>query len=96
MNDSILLSLRSSLFGHLGKYEPFDIVTRKSLLHAVADAGSKLSDSAVDSIMAAYFQLASFDDASPAWNNLADVESLDLWIFSNGTHEVCLPFEMDS
>lgn len=41
----------------LGIYEDFDKVTRKSLLHAAAEAGVNLREEAVSSIMAAYYEL---------------------------------------
>jgi hypothetical protein len=74
-----------------GKYEPFDVVTRKSLLHALSDAGSSLSSERVENIMAFYHALPSFEDAAPAWHDLNDVQGLECWIFSNGTHEVRRP-----
>jgi 2-haloacid dehalogenase len=75
-------------FFHAGKYEPFDAVTRKSLLHAARDSGSTLSADAVEKVMAFYHALPTFDDAAPAWHDLNEVQGVDCWIFSNGTQEV--------
>jgi hypothetical protein len=76
----------------VAKYEPFDIVTRKALEHAAADASAKLSSSAVKAVMEAYFKLPGFDDAASSWKELSNISGLGLWIFSNGTREVSVPF----
>jgi 2-haloacid dehalogenase len=68
----------------MGKYEDFDVVTRKSLRHAAAEAGNPLKDDAVNTVMAAYYQLPAFPDASPAWKELSAEENVELCIFSNG------------
>jgi 2-haloacid dehalogenase len=70
----------------MGKYEDFDAVTRKSLRHAAAEAGSPLKPAAVDAVMGAYYQLPAFPDAAPAWKELAADGRVELAIFSNGAH----------
>jgi hypothetical protein len=46
-----------TLASYSERYETFDLVTRKSLIHAAVEAGVTLKDDAVSAIMAAYHQL---------------------------------------
>lgn len=38
--------------------------------------------------MTFYHALPSFDDAAPAWHDLNEIQGVDCWVLSNGTHEV--------
>ncbi|KAF2399868.1 haloacid dehalogenase [Trichodelitschia bisporula] len=68
------------------QYEPFSVVTRRSLKHALAETKVHLEDEAIDSLMEAYDTLSAFPDVKPALESLANVPNCTSVIFSNGTH----------
>ncbi|KAI0916352.1 hypothetical protein AcV5_003317 [Taiwanofungus camphoratus] len=72
----------------MGLYEPFNVVTRKSLQHAAAELELTLDDKTIAALMDAYSHLLPFDDSVPALVALARLSGLELVIFSNGTHEM--------
>jgi 2-haloacid dehalogenase len=60
-------------------------VTRKSLLHALAEHGVSLSDQDIQKLMAAYDSLSTFPDVNPALKRLEQISGIQCVIFSNGT-----------
>ena len=50
----------------LGKFIPFDQVTRRALQHALAESSLSLSDSDSDKLMESYDSLDLFPDVGPA------------------------------
>ncbi|EXJ85723.1 haloacid dehalogenase, type II [Capronia coronata CBS 617.96] len=69
----------------MGRYEHFSEVTRKSLLHALAEHGESLSDTDTDEILGAYDSLSTFPDVNPALSRLAENTAIECVVFSNGT-----------
>jgi 2-haloacid dehalogenase len=67
------------------RYEPFSNVTRKSLQHALAEAGVSLDDKGIDNLMSAYDTLGIFPDVSPVFKHLQDSPHIYPVVFSNGT-----------
>lgn len=67
----------------MGRYEDFAWCTRKALDHALALAGGDLENSARESLIASYNDLAPFDDAAPALRTLHDRGHV-LAVLSNG------------
>ncbi|KAF3907134.1 hypothetical protein ABW21_db0204892 [Orbilia brochopaga] len=69
-------------------YEPFDVVTKKSLVHAISEAtGStpSLDDPAITAILSAYDSLSAFDDVKPALDAISSIKHIQLIIFTNGS-----------
>ncbi|KIW89062.1 haloacid dehalogenase, type II [Cladophialophora bantiana CBS 173.52] len=67
------------------QYQDFSDVTRKSLLHALAEHGVSLSDAQVDKLMDAYDFLSTFPDVNPALKRLENNTNVECVVFSNGT-----------
>ncbi|KAI0071686.1 haloacid dehalogenase [Panus rudis PR-1116 ss-1] len=72
----------------MGLYEPFDIVTKKSFLHAASEMGLKVNERQAVDILEGYNHLAPYDDALEVLRQLTEVPSVKAFIFSNGTHEM--------
>lgn len=66
-------------------YKPFSAITLQSLHHALAETSNSLSNDTIDKLMKAYDALETFPDVEPALKNLAKDESIDAYVFSNGT-----------
>ncbi|EWC45590.1 hypothetical protein DRE_05448 [Drechslerella stenobrocha 248] len=71
-------------------YEPFDIVTQRSLIHAISEATAgtpppTASDPAIVSILAAYATLSPYPDVKAALSPIARIKHLQPIIFTNGT-----------
>jgi 2-haloacid dehalogenase len=60
-------------------------VTRKSLLHALAEHGVSLSDQDTQKLMEAYDSLSTFPDVNPALKRLESNSNINCVVFSNGT-----------
>jgi 2-haloacid dehalogenase len=60
-------------------------VTRKSLRHALAEAGVSLEAKGIDNLMSAYDTLGIFPDVSPVFKHLKDSPHIYPVVFSNGT-----------
>jgi len=60
-------------------------VTRKSLLHALAEHGVSLSDQDTQTLMEAYDHLSTFPDVNPALKRLESNDNIECVVFSNGT-----------
>ncbi|KAI0918233.1 hypothetical protein AcV7_007033 [Taiwanofungus camphoratus] len=78
----------------MGLYEPFNVVTRKSLQHAAAELELTLDDKTIAALMDAYSHLLPFDDSVPALVALARLSGLELVIFSNGLYFLLLQYSM--
>ncbi|KAI0821054.1 haloacid dehalogenase [Irpex lacteus] len=72
----------------MGVYEPFNVVTKNALLHALAEQRIKASDEQVENLMLAYNTLAPFEDAIPALQAISKLPHVKVIIFSNGTREM--------
>ncbi|ETI29573.1 haloacid dehalogenase, type II [Cladophialophora carrionii CBS 160.54] len=66
-------------------YEDFSVVTRKSLLHALAEHAVSLGDQDIQKLMDAYDHLSTFPDVNPALKRLENNSSIKCVVFSNGT-----------
>ena len=71
-----------------GKYEPFSTVTRRSLLHTLAESSLSLPDAAIEDLMRAYDSLSTFPDVGPALEALSKASGITAVVFSNGTHSM--------
>ncbi|KAF9250738.1 hypothetical protein DTO006G1_5842 [Penicillium roqueforti] len=69
----------------MGRYEDFSVITRNSLLHALADNNEQLSNDNIERLMQAYDSLSTFSDVNPALINIAADPTIQAVIFSNGT-----------
>ncbi|KAI5120066.1 hypothetical protein M0805_002628 [Coniferiporia weirii] len=65
-------------------YEPFDTVTRKSLLHALRDSGVEFTKEHIENLMKAYNILPCFSDTVQALEKLRSLETARVVVFSNG------------
>ncbi|KAK5561667.1 hypothetical protein LTR46_000472 [Exophiala xenobiotica] len=62
------------------------MMTRKSLLHALAEHGASLNDQDLNKLMQAYDSLSTFPDVNAALKRLEKNSSIDCVVFSNGTN----------
>ncbi|KAI0684651.1 haloacid dehalogenase [Cytidiella melzeri] len=69
-------------------YEPFDVVTRNALAHALAEQHIQADNETVEGLMNAYNILAPFEDAIPALQALSKLSHVKILIFSNGTKQM--------
>jgi len=69
----------------MGAYENFEQVTRRSLKHAVTEAGYELNDKSVETVIHAYDQLTVFDDVPVTIKELHSIPGVSAVVFSNGT-----------
>ncbi|RAH45462.1 haloacid dehalogenase, type II [Aspergillus brunneoviolaceus CBS 621.78] len=69
----------------MGRYLPFDEVTRNALLHALDDTGSSLDEPAIDGVLAAYDRLQPFPDVEEALRKISATARIRPVVFSNGT-----------
>ncbi|KIW28506.1 haloacid dehalogenase, type II [Cladophialophora immunda] len=67
------------------QYQDFSDVTRKSLLHALAEHGLSLTTAQSDKLMEAYDSLSTFPDVNPALKRLENNPNIKCVVFSNGT-----------
>lgn len=72
----------------MGRYEPFDSVTRRSLVHAATEMDIKLDEKSIVSLMDAYSRLPPFDDTVASLEALDQLPNVKLVVFSNGTNEM--------
>ncbi|KIW54476.1 haloacid dehalogenase, type II [Exophiala xenobiotica] len=70
------------------KYEDFSAVTRKALLHALAEHNVSLNDQDLNKLMQAYDSLSTFPDVNAALKRLEKNSSIDCVVFSNGTDKM--------
>ncbi|KAI0319704.1 haloacid dehalogenase [Amylostereum chailletii] len=69
----------------MGIYEPFDVVTRKSLLNAALDFGFDLSTTTAEAIYESYCTLSPYPDAVDALKALGQHSDVEVVVFSNGS-----------
>ncbi|EPE26032.1 HAD-like protein [Glarea lozoyensis ATCC 20868] len=69
-------------------YKPFSDITRTSLLHALKESGVKLEDKDIANLMKAYDNLGTFDDVPSALEGIKNSETIDAYVFSNGTNDM--------
>ncbi|GJJ13003.1 hypothetical protein Clacol_007252 [Clathrus columnatus] len=55
----------------MGRYENFEVLTRKSLIHVTEEAGYHLDGAAIEDVIAAYDKLDAFSDVYPALEKLS-------------------------
>jgi len=72
----------------MGNYESFDLVTKKSLHHALSEASVTHDESTIDSIIASYASLSPFDDVEACLSAISSVNHIQLTIFTNGTSQM--------
>lgn len=71
-----------------GMYRPFDVLTRCSFHHAAAEAGVQITPAQEQAIMKAYNGLDAFPDVQAALELISKSQTLEAWIFSNGTESM--------
>jgi len=69
-------------------YEPFDEVTRRSLLHALKENSIDVSNEISGNIMDAYNILPCFPDTVKALEKLRSMDNVRVAVFSNGTQSM--------
>ncbi|PAV18084.1 haloacid type II [Pyrrhoderma noxium] len=69
-------------------YEPFDIVTRNSLVHTLKELQIPFTEEAVQDILESYNKLACFPETLDALRQLQGLENVKIIIFSNGTYSM--------
>ncbi|KAK6537977.1 hypothetical protein TWF694_010870 [Orbilia ellipsospora] len=72
----------------MGSFEPFDTVTKKSLLHALSESKITHNPEEIAQIIASYGHLSPFSDVKPALETLTSIKRLHPIIFTNGTTEM--------
>ncbi|OCK99362.1 haloacid dehalogenase [Cenococcum geophilum 1.58] len=72
----------------MNQYEPFSIMTMRSLRHALKESRVSLDQAGIDGLMKAYDSLSTFPDVNPALEKLAQTPGITAVVFSNGTHEM--------
>lgn len=70
------------------QYEDFESVTRKSLLHTLAEHQVDIQEEVVNSVMEAYDNLSTFPDVVPALQSLQDTPDIECVVFSNGSQKM--------
>jgi 2-haloacid dehalogenase len=68
-----------------GLFCSFSDITKSSLQHALAESNESLDEKSIDRLMAAYDSLSTFPDVPPALEALAEADTIDAYVFSNGT-----------
>jgi len=65
--------------------EPFDIVTKKALVHALSEFGVSFTQGDVAELLNSYNSLKCFPDAAETLRDLQSLKEVDVVVFSNGT-----------
>jgi len=66
-------------------YKPFYEITNASLKHALAEHSVSLTETDITDVMRAYDSLGTFPDVVAGLTSLASDDSVDAYVFSNGT-----------
>lgn len=74
--------------GILDRYVHFSVVTKNSLLHALAEHGEHLGDPEIEDLVDGYNYLTLFPDAKPALSRIDSDASIHAVLFSNGTESM--------
>ncbi|KAF3930819.1 hypothetical protein ABW19_dt0200087 [Dactylella cylindrospora] len=69
----------------MGNYEPFDVVTKKALLHALSEASVTINDATTTAIMDSYASLSPFPDVKSSLDAISTLKRIQPIIFTNGT-----------
>ncbi|KAL5532383.1 hypothetical protein ACEPAF_5953 [Sanghuangporus sanghuang] len=69
-------------------YQSFDIITEKSLRHALKESGISFDDPVIKKLMEAYNILPCFPDTASSVQQLQRSDNMKIVIFTNGTHEM--------
>ncbi|KAJ6264687.1 hypothetical protein Dda_0836 [Drechslerella dactyloides] len=72
-------------------YEPFDTITKKSLIHAVSEATGApppADDPSIPAILSAYASLTPFPDVRPCLDAISSIKHIQLIIFTNGSPQM--------
>ncbi|KAF3926515.1 hypothetical protein AA313_de0209681 [Arthrobotrys entomopaga] len=72
----------------MGTFEPFDTITKKSLLHALSEAKIPHNPEETTQILASYANLSTFPDVKPALEALTSIKRIHPIIFTNGTTQM--------
>ena len=71
------------------RYEPFSTVTQHALQHALAEAGTSLSQSDISALMQSYDSLSTFPDVAGCLRAVAAAApDISAVVFSNGTRDM--------
>lgn len=72
----------------MGRYKPFDQVTRDSLVYAVKESSQSIDDSQVEHMLEQYRQLKHYDEVEEV---LQQLQGKELIVFSNGSENMLQP-----
>ncbi|KIL51339.1 hypothetical protein KP77_08510 [Jeotgalibacillus alimentarius] len=72
----------------MGRYKPFDQVTKDSLLYAINESGQSADESMLDHMLERYRQLKHYDEVEEV---LKQLEGKELIVFSNGSENMIHP-----
>ncbi|KAF8528376.1 haloacid dehalogenase, type II [Hysterangium stoloniferum] len=72
----------------MGNYEPFDLITRKSLIHAAKDTGLPLTEGSINDVINSYKYLTVFEDVPGTLSRLETDDKIKTVIFTNGTEKM--------
>ena len=63
-------------------------MTRRSLDHALKEAGVSLQAAEIDALMHSYDSLRAFPDVAPCLSAVHEAPDVTAYVFSNGTHDM--------
>ncbi|KAF3273385.1 hypothetical protein TWF970_009167 [Orbilia oligospora] len=72
----------------MGTFEPFDTITRKSLLHALSESSIPHDESQISQILTSYASLTPFPDVPTCLETIISTKHLQPIIFTNGTSKM--------
>ncbi|AJD89868.1 hypothetical protein JMA_05510 [Jeotgalibacillus malaysiensis] len=72
----------------MGRYKPFDQVTRDSLVYAVNESGQSIGEQQIEHMLEQYRQLKHFDEVEEV---LKQLQGKELIVFSNGSDNMLHP-----
>ncbi|MBM7579338.1 haloacid dehalogenase type II [Jeotgalibacillus terrae] len=72
----------------MGRYKPFDQVTKDSLLYAVNESGQSADESRLEHMLESYRQLKHYDEVEDV---LKELQGKELIVFSNGSENMLHP-----
>ncbi|KAK6357321.1 hypothetical protein TWF718_001635 [Orbilia javanica] len=72
----------------MGTFEPFDTITRKSLLHALSESSIPHNEAQITQILTSYASLSPFPDVPPCLEAMTSTKHLQPIIFTNGTSKM--------
>ncbi|KAK6516543.1 hypothetical protein TWF506_006448 [Arthrobotrys conoides] len=69
----------------MGTFEPFDTITRKSLVHALSESSIPHNESQITNLLTSYASLTPFPDVRACLETIISTKHLQPIIFTNGT-----------